>query len=278
MDDPAIHLELKTLMLRVKEGDQAALDVVMRSEWMLNLLARIADWAERRRKIEVDERGTSIQEIIEARIREKLHTVKNPNNAPWHKCLGKWCYRVAARRCEDVRKQSARLIEEHRRAVEHESKQVSEHGVKIFEPVSPTPSPEEELERKEQAPLCEKLESKIHRTTLKARDAAAPVEKLILELWLKGHTLEEIHKLMRVSVATVHRKLKKIQKAIVAEVEKGIIEEIGEAQANESGVAEVLEQVVTDRDDLRELIASSTEEVHGGAQAPRPGTRAGLGG
>jgi RNA polymerase sigma factor (sigma-70 family) len=270
MNDPAIYVELETLMPEVTKRDQEALDAVMRSEWMLNLLPRIADWAERKKKVEADERGTSIQEIVAARIRAKLHTVKNPNNAPWHKCLTKWSYRVAARLCEDVRKKRTRLVERHRRAVEHESTQRIEHGVRIFEPASPTPSPEEELEHKEQAPLREKLESKIHRTILKARDAAGPEEKLILDLWLEGKTLQEIHERTGISRATVQRKLKKIQKAIVAEGKKGIIEEIGETRTEESGVVKVLEQVVEDRAELGVLIANSTEEVHGRVQASRP--------
>jgi DNA-directed RNA polymerase specialized sigma24 family protein len=271
MDDPAIQLGLDTLMPEVIKGDQEALDALMRSEWMLKLLSRIADWAEGKKKVEADERGTSIQEIVAARIREKLHTVKNPNNAPWDKTLTRWSYRVAARRCEDVRKKRTRLVEEHRRAVEHESTQRKEHGVRIYEPSSPTPSPEEELERKEQAPLREKLGSTIHRTTLKARDAATREEKLILTHWLEHKTLQQIHELTGIPLATVHRKLKRIQKTIIAEVEKGITEEIGEARAEACGVAEVLEGVVKNRDELRELIANSMEHASGHVQASPPG-------
>jgi DNA-directed RNA polymerase specialized sigma24 family protein len=271
MADPAINLELETLMPEVIKRDQKALDALMRSEWMLRLLSRIADWSERRKKVEADERGTSIQEIVAARIREKLHTVKNPNNAPWDRTLTRWSYKVAARRCEDVRKKRTRLVEEYRRAVEHESTQRIEHHVRIYEPPSPTPSPEEELERKEQAPLRAKLGSTIQRTTLKARDAAAPEEKLILTLWLEGKTLLKIHELTGIPLATVHRKLKRIQRAIVAEVGKGITEEIGEARAEECGVAEVMQEVVKDRDELRELITSSTENTRGNVQILRPG-------
>jgi DNA-directed RNA polymerase specialized sigma24 family protein len=271
MEDPAIHIELEALMSEVVKGNQQALDAVMWSEWMLRLLSRIADWAERRKKVEADEHGTGIQEIVAARIREKLHTVKNPNNAPWHKVLTKWSYRVASRRCEDVRKKSTRLVEGHRREVERECMQRKELGVKIFELTSSAPSPEEDLERNEQAPLRERLESKIHRTTLEAHDAATPEERLILNLWLEGKTLQQIRDLTGIPVATTQRKLKKIQKAIVAEVEKGVAEEIGEAEVEASGVVDVLQKVVKDRDVLRELLASSSEDVHGRAHAPPPG-------
>jgi len=276
MEDPPIYLELETLMPRVTKGDQEARDAVMRDEWMLGLLNDIAEWAERERHIEADEHGKSILEIVEDRIRAKLHTVTNPNQARWDKCVGKWSYTVAARLCEDVRKKRTRLIEKHRRAVEHECVRGKEYGVRIFEPASPAPSPEEELERKEQAPLCERLESKIHRTTLKAREAASPEEKQILNHWLEGRTLEQIHELTGISRATVQRKLKKIQKAIVAEVEKGVTEEIGEARTKENGVAEFMGRVVTDRKDLGELIASSTEEVRGASEPHAPAREAAL--
>ena len=139
---------------------------------------------------------------------------------------------------------------------------------KIFEMASTAPSPEEELERKEQSPLRERIESKIHRTTLEAHDAATAEEKLILHLWLQGKKLQQISDQMGIPLANVHRKLKRIQKAIVAKVEKGVAEEIGEAEVKACGVADVLQKVVKDRDELSELLASSSENVLGRANAP----------
>src|ERR671926_150470 len=240
MNDPAIEANLKRWMPRIIRGNRRALKKLMRAEWMLLLLYRIAEWAERRKKIEVDEeRGNDIQEIITERIRAKLHLIKNSNHVPWSKCIPKWCYVVAANLCEDIRKRNAHFL------IDREVDAVSL--------TSTLPSPEEELERKEQAPIRKKLKLKIPTTAVEVRDAAAPDERQILSLWVEGCTLKRIAEETSIPLSTVQRKLKKIQKAIVGGVEKGISEEVGEKVAKESGVVKVLQKVVQDRAHMREL-------------------------
>lgn len=268
MGDPAINLELEKLMSEITKGNQEnqeARDSLMLNEWMLKLLNEIGNWAKDKKHVEADEHGTDIQEIISARVRDKLHTVSNPKNVPWSKCLRGWCYRVGARRCEDVRKKRTRLMENYRRALEHKNTDRIQNRVRRMEPSSPMPSQDEELERKEQAPLSEKLESTIHQRTFNAFDSATPEEQQILSLWSKGKTLKQISKETRIPLSSVHRKLDILQRAIAAEVGQGIVEELGETRAEESGVVEVLEKVVKDRDDLHELLANSIEEIRGNA-------------
>lgn len=255
MKEPAIERKLKKWMPKIISGNQRALNSLMRHVFMLELLNRIAKWAERRKKITVDEEsGTDIREIVAARIRDKLHTIKNPNNAPWRMVVTKWSYAVAGRCCEDVRKKNARIVDE--------------YDTEISEPVSTWPSPEEELERKEQVPLRERLEAKIHETAFAARAAATPEQKRILSLWAEGKKLKQIAEATGLSLSNAQLKLKKIQRAIAEKIWDGIVEEIGEAKAAESGVAEVLEEVVEKRDDLRELLANSAREMRG--RGPRP--------
>lgn len=256
MNDPAIERKLERWMPKIIGGSKRALNSLMKDAWMLTLLARIAEWAERRKKIAIDEeRGTDIREIITARIRDKLHKITNPNGAPWSMVVPKWCYVVGGRRCEDVRKKNARFV--------------GGYDVRMFEPVSTLPSPEEELERKEQAPLRERVVSKIHETVFKVFKAATPEQRRILTLWAEGRTLAEIAEAMDTSTSNVQRKLKELQKAIVASVLDGIIAEVGDAMGTESLVAEVLEEVVNERDDLRGLLANSLKAMRGRARGPR---------
>jgi DNA-directed RNA polymerase specialized sigma24 family protein len=263
MDGPAItKFEIDWLILEAINGNEEALDLLMRSQWMFELLYRISDWARRKKNIEADVHGTDIQEIVAARIREKLHTIKNPKNTAWRTCLRNWSYRVAARCCESVRT-GKHVEEDYRLAIEHENTDRIEHGVRRIEPSSHTPSQDEELERKEQAPLRDKLELVIHEKALKAFDASTPEGKRILSLWMEGMTLKQISEAMGIPLATAHRMLKKLQRAIVAEVGKGIVEEIGETRAEESGVVKVLQDVVEDRDDLHELLANGSQETQG---------------
>jgi DNA-binding CsgD family transcriptional regulator len=227
----------------------------MRDEWMLDLLYRIAESAERRRKIAVDEElGTDIQEIVTARIRAKLHTIKNPNNAPWSKCIIKWCHVVAGNRCEDVRKKNGRFV--------------FDRDVEMVSLVSTLPSPEEELERKEQVPLRKRLRSKIPAAASRARAAAAGDERQILSLWVEGNTLKQIEEQMGIQLSTVQRKLKKIQKVIVKGVGNMITEETGEAIPAASWLMKVLQEVVEDRGLLHQLLANRPREVR--RRAPRP--------
>ncbi len=75
---------------------------------------------------------------------------------------------------------------------------------------------------------------------------------------------------MGICTSNAHGKLTKLQKALVKSVFDGIVEEIGDEQAAESRVAEVLEQMVSKRDDLRGLVTKSLKQMRGRSRGPRP--------
>lgn len=255
MNDSALERKLNRWMPKIMDGNRRALNSLMRDEWMLGLLYRIAEWAERRKKISVDEQlGTDIQEILTARIRAKLHTIKNPDNAPWSKCIPNWCYVVAGNRCEDVRKRNARFV------VDRDSE--------TSPLVSSTPSPEEEMEHKEQVPLRKRLKSKIPAAASKARATAAADEQRILSLWIEGDTLDQISEKTAIPLSTVQRKLKKIQKGIVKGVGEKITDETGEAIPETSWLMKVLQKVVYNRGLLRQLLVKRPRAVRGCAPSP----------
>jgi hypothetical protein len=253
MNDPAIEHKLKRLMPKIINKNQRALNSLMREEWMLQLFYCIAEWAERVKKITVDEElGTDIQEIVTGHIRANLHKVKNPNGVPWSMCIPKWCYVVAGRKCEDVRKRNARFI--------------VERDAEMGSLVSMMPSPEVELERKEQAPIRKRLKSKIPAAASRARAAAD--QQQILSLWIEGDTLNQIAEKTGIPLSTVQRKLKKIQRGIVEGLGQEITEETGEAIPEKSWLMKVLQKTVEDRGQLGQLMANRPREVRG--RAPRP--------
>jgi hypothetical protein len=255
MNDPAIERKLKRWMPKIINRNQRALNSLMRDEWMLQLLNSIAEGAKRKKKIEVDEElGIDIQEIITARIRTNLHKVKNPNGMPWSMCIPKWCRVVAGRKCEDVRERNARFV--------------IERDAEMSSLVSTMPSPEETLERKEQAPIRKRLKSKIPAAAKRARSAGAADDQQILSLWIEGDTLKQIAEKTGIPLSTVQKKLKKIQRCIAEGVGEGITEETGEAIPETSWLMKVLWKVVEDRRQLGELLSNRPRGVRG--RPPRP--------
>jgi hypothetical protein len=253
MSDPAIERKLKRWMPKIIDRSQRALNSLMREEWMLQLLNDLGDWAERVKKITVDEElGMTIQEIFTARIYAKLYTIKNPNGVPWSMCVSKWCRVVAARKCEDVRKRNARFV--------------AERDVEVSSLVSTLPSPEAQLERKEQAPMRKRLKSKIPAAASRARAAAD--QQQIVSLWIDGDTLKRIAKKTGIPLSTVQKKLKKIQRCIVEGIGQEITEETGEAIPETSWLMKVLQKAVEDRGQLGQLLANRPRGVR--RRPPRP--------
>ena len=261
MEDPAIYdIDLDKIMPAAINGDQQALDSLMRSLWMLQLLNEIADWAWRTKKIDVNKDGEDIRDIVEARIRLKITTIKNPHNQPWHKCLKTWTYKLAARCCGNVRKGKQRAEERYRDTVLHENTVRIEGGVRITEPCSTMMSQQEEVEQKEQAPLVESLKSKIRQTVRRLRSSFTPEDLKILTLWAEGKILKDISRETHIPLPTVQRRLTKLQKRILGEITKAVGEDLGDIWAAETRIARVQKKLLKDRPLLNELLALSSQE------------------
>jgi len=137
--------------------------------------------------------------------------------------------------------------------------------------LSPVMSQEEKLDQKEHALLRDGLETKIHQIAWQVFDSSAPEEKTIFSLWTKGKTLQQISEETGMALATTHRRLKKLQRAIVEEVGKGIIEEIGEVRAEEHGIAKALKEVVEDRNYVLALLGNRSLDMARYGRAPSVG-------
>lgn len=137
--------------------------------------------------------------------------------------------------------------------------------------LSPVMSQEEELDQKEQALLRDGLESKIHRIAWHVFDSSAPEEKTIFSLWAEGKTLQQVSEETGLALSTAHRRLKKLQRALVEEVGKGIIEEIGEVRAEERGIAKALKEGVEDRNYALALLGNRSLEMARYGHAPSTG-------
>lgn len=282
MDDPAINgVELEGLISKAAHYDRQALITLLYCEWMTRLLERLAHWARRRHKVD----GEEVRDYVFDRIHSQSqppHEVpreswlNNPHHSSWRNCLTKWAYTVAKNRCFNMLGHYG-VEGRHVTALEHEHTTRIEHGVRIVAPSAHTPSPEEELERKEH----ENIEEKIHEKAWQVYDSSTEECRRIASLWAGGMTLEQIAAELGSSIETVRRKLKKFQKAVREEVRKVIAEEIGETKTEESGVGQVLEEIVTNREDLGDLLptrapaapaVAAPEELapEPGPEAPRP--------
>jgi DNA-directed RNA polymerase specialized sigma24 family protein len=98
--------------------------------------------------VEVDLHGTTLSELISDKLRGKIRTLKNPNNAAWRECLERWCNTVATRLCLNIIRHSD-VERRHVDAVRHEHTLRIRHGKRIIALYSPAMSQEDEVEQKE---------------------------------------------------------------------------------------------------------------------------------
>jgi RNA polymerase sigma factor (sigma-70 family) len=260
MDDPEINgVELEELIFKAAHYDRQALITLLYCEWMTRLFERLADWAQRRYKVD----GEEVRDYVFDRIHSQSRSphkgprkpwLNNPHRSSWRSCLTKWAYMVAKNRCLNILVHYE-VESRHVAALEHEHTTRIEHGVRIVAPSARTPSPEEELERKEQA----SLEEKIHEKAWQVFDSSTEECQMIASLWAgDGMTLGQIAAKLGSSTETVRRKLKKFQNAVFEEVRKGIAEETGEQKTEESGLGRVLAEIVENREDLNDLLPTGT--------------------
>jgi DNA-directed RNA polymerase specialized sigma24 family protein len=198
--------------------------------------------------------------------RQKPHPERwldNSEETTWAACLEDWCFVVAKNHSLNILRHRG-YEQRHVESVEHQNTQRIEHGNRIMESSAHAPSPEEVLERQPR----DVLQYKMHRQARHVFDSFGEEAK-ITSLWIEGLTLQEIADSLDSSVETVRRKLKKLQQAIVAEVEHEIVEEVGEERAEELGVAELLKNLVKKREDLEDLLITDALETSGYEHLPR---------
>lgn len=263
MEDSEINgIELEELIHKAARGNRKALIKLLYSRYMTHLLARLADWARRRYPVDGEEVRDYVFDRIHSQPRKGARGpwLRNPHGGSWRTCLINWAYTVAKNRCLNIL--GHREVEgRHAASLEHEHTTRIEHGVRIVEPSAHTPSQEEELERREK----NGLEEKIHERAWQVFDSTTEECRRVATLWASGMKLKQIADELDSTTETVRRRLKKFQKAVFEGVIKGIAGEIGEAKTEGSGVVRVLEEIVTNREDLNDLLPTRAQ-----ADAPPP--------
>lgn len=274
MTDPAAinGVELEELIRMAAHRDKKAVNwLLFYCYWMTDLLAKVADWS--RWQFHVD--GEEVRDYVFDQIRAQVQPPKdcdpkpwltNERCLPWIDCMIEWTFSVAKNRSLNIIRHQG-VEDRHVKEVEHRNTIRKQHGVSIIEPSSPNLSPEEELERKEQDDFM----SKLHEKAQQVFNSATEEEMQITTLWMKGKKLKEIANELGSSIETVRRKLKKIQREIVEEVKRDVVEEVGEAIVEERGVVKFLEEMVSEREDLEELLATGIQGTYGHCPGPRAG-------
>ncbi len=269
MEDSEINgVELEGLIFKAAHGDRQALSKLLYCNWMTQRFERLADWARRRYNVDGEEVRDHVFDRIYSQSRPSHEAprrpwLNNPHHSSWSACLTNWVYKVAKNRCLNMLAHYE-VESRYAAALEHEHTTRIEHEVRIIAPSAHTPSPEEELERREQ----DRLEEKIHEQARQVFDSATEECQRIALMWADGMTLQEIAGELGSSIETVRRRLKKFQRAVFEGVRKGIAEEIGETRTEESGVEHVLEEVVSNRNDLDDLLPTRAPATQARARRP----------
>jgi RNA polymerase sigma factor (sigma-70 family) len=221
------------------------------------LLSMIADWAWRKYRVVHDRRGRDVQDVVGDALRRKITTLKNPRQVSWRAVLKSWCYTVAKYHCLNV------LRDERRADADLDRDVLEDTGGKSYPPYRT------EAEEQEQESVKESRIAKIDWTVREVFESLTPEEKAIVLLWAKQRmTLKQIAEETGSSIATVARKLKKIQKAFVDGVGK-TAEVIGEESDAEVAVTEVQESLLAHcAKDLRELVAAGLHATAGLERRP----------
>jgi DNA-directed RNA polymerase specialized sigma24 family protein len=263
-------VELEELIFKAARRDPQALNDLLYSDWMTRRLEHLADWA--RWKYNVD--GEEVRDFVFDCIRSQAQSpdeeprepwLDNPHRSSWKSCLNKWT--KTATRYRSLSILDHHEVEgRHAAALKHKHTTRIEHGIRIVEPSAHTPSPEEELERKEWA----SLEEKIDETARQVFHSSTEECQQIALLWAGGMKLREIAAELDSSIQTVNRKLKMFQRAVVEKTRKGIVEEIGEEKTEECGVGRVLGEIVENRADLNDLLPTYAPAAPAPDPAPEP--------
>lgn len=157
----------------------------------------------------------------------------------WEELLSRWCQTVTKHCALNILRHQNETEKKHEDIVTH----LNSKGKRNSRPVltSHVPTPEEELLNKEKEELWKARSNDIRDKVLRA----IMEDVTIAGLWSKGYKGIEIAKILNKPKSTVQGKLKKIQKAVIAEI--GIIPSEDNKALIKAG--------------LRELIANSLSGV-----------------
>lgn len=258
MEDPEINeVALEETIAAATRGDEEALRLLIFCKWLRQLLARIS----RSAAFQFDLDAETIRDFVEDQLRKEIVTIENHRHVSWRACLAAWCYQVAHHFClNSVRHRG--VEEKYCDIIAHDNTQIIRNGERIVDQYSHTPSPEDELDQKEQDELWGDRQSRMRACVLRVFHSFQPEEFKVAILWAQNMTLAEIAAETDTSTATAGRRLKKVQRAIFEGMQEVITQEITPAPDPEGEEAAPLINLKGQPElvaGLRELIANSLQ-------------------
>ncbi|MDQ5839491.1 MAG: hypothetical protein M3379_22155 [Acidobacteriota bacterium] len=262
-------VELEQIIPKAVKGSKKARKALLIHPWLHLLLNEVAEWAWRRYRVTHDEHGKDTQDVVYETIRDKITKLKNPHHVSWRACLRSFSYSVAKNHWRNYFDRGRRCEEEYQDSFEYEHTEGKRDGRSMIAPCSTilteAEEREKESEEKREESLWENRIAQIDEALGRVSNSFTPEEKRIVLLWSQGKTLKQIVSEIAgetgSSIATVQRKLTRLEKRIMEELGK-TVEELGKASGKEVGVEDILANLMEHRArGLRALVASSLQEM-----------------
>jgi DNA-directed RNA polymerase specialized sigma24 family protein len=189
---------LESLTEKAISGDDEALTLLVEHPQLKKVLNDVSKWAEKKFKQDRDE----IRDFLTTALYYKIETVSNPRR------LDLWLSKVAKsyslNEIRRKRKEHYYIVE-----IEHDRYDSKKRNDYIMVQSTPVPTPEQELLDKERASLMENA----------VRKATKSFPPKMVDAWASGRSVKEIIEETGMPASTVYRTLKKMQKAIISEIE-----------------------------------------------------------
>jgi RNA polymerase sigma factor (sigma-70 family) len=191
-------LTFEQLTKRAIEGDIEARTLLIESHMIMQLLDSVSYWASKKYKQDPDE----IKDFILVKLFNSIKTLQDPSQ------LEAWCYGVARNYClNQIRHLNVEEKYQELKLAEEQGRFGKWHGKPLIPPHLVS-SPEEDS-------LIE--EQRLHVSEVLRRLKQSFPDSPFMKAWVEGKTLRQISEETGVSIVTVARQLKKMQKAIVTE-------------------------------------------------------------
>jgi RNA polymerase sigma factor (sigma-70 family) len=228
-------LTLEQLIKRAMEGDIEARTLLIEHPSTMHLIDQVSNWAYSKYKQDPDE----IKDFLLVKLFNSINTLKDPSQ------LKKWCTMMASNYClSQIRHSNVEEKYQELKLAEQQGRFGKWHGKPLIPPHRAS-SPEEELLLKERGQQKDLLieELRLHVREMLERLEQSFSDSSLLEAWAEGKTLRQISEKTGIPMPTIARRLKKMQKVIVA----GFLSEIetirGQMQSSQSVIED--EKLIT---------------------------------
>lgn len=211
----AIDLAPETAIAETISKFNEALNALRLHPWIENTTKEISKSLAWQFALE-ELRPEDIALFITDKLLPVIHLVNNPNHRPLCECIHAWIYQATHNYCLNVQRH-LKVVKRHEELIKHELTRGKINSVPILRSAVPTPEDqllETEAER-ERASRTSDIRARVRRVVV----SYSPQYVTIVYLWSTGFKLKEIAARTTIPLATVSRRLKKVQKAITKEIE-----------------------------------------------------------